>query len=75
MTLKEFILNNSINNIQYIDSIILNVVCNSIVYGLDVDTSNIINGTLLKSSSDFIITDDNLIFGDIILNLENTNLL
>jgi hypothetical protein len=75
MTLKEFILDNYIDSIQYIDSIILNVVCNSTTFGLDVDTSNTIGGTLLETSSNFILTDESLIFGDIILNLENTNLL
>jgi hypothetical protein len=75
MTLREFISENTVTSIQYVDDVIFNVICGDAVYGLDVDTSNIEGGTILLASTDFELTKNELIFGTITLDLDNTNLL
>ena len=75
MTLKDFISENTIDSIQYINDTIINVVCGESSYGLDVDTSNITSGTVLTTTSDFFVDVDNLIYGNVILNLETTKML
>lgn len=82
MTLKEFILNNKIEKIEYLESTIFSVVCSGVPYGLDVDTSKIKVrmdklGAPIKviSTEDFLLDEKNLTFGKIILDLEKTELL
>jgi len=75
MNIKEFISERSIDSIQYVGDIIFNLISNGISYGLDVNTSSIESGTVLLDSTDFIIENNSLIFGDIVLNLEETYLL
>ena len=75
MTLKEFILNNKIEKIEYLESTIFSVVCSGVPYGLDVDTSKIKVRKKVISTEDFLLDEKNLTFGKIILDLEKTKLL
>tara|TARA_R110000803_G_scaffold5107_2_gene16899 strand:- start:1214 stop:1462 length:249 start_codon:yes stop_codon:yes gene_type:complete len=75
MTLKEFILNNKIEKIEYLESTIFSVVCSGVPYGLDVDTSKIKVRKKVISTEDFLLDEKNLTFGKIILDLEKTELL
>lgn len=75
MNIKEFILERNIDSIQYTEGLILNLISNGISYGLDINTSSVESGTVLLDSTDFIIENNSLIFGDIVLNLEETYLL
>jgi hypothetical protein len=75
MTLREFISENTVTSIQYVDDVIFNVICDGTPYGLDVDTSNIEGGTVLLTATDFVLTENELIFGNTTLDLDNTNLL
>lgn len=75
MNVKEFILEKNIDSIQYIGDVIFNLISSGNHYGLNVDTSSVESGTVLLDSTDFIIENNSLIFGDIVLNLEETYLL
>ena len=75
MTLREFILKNKIEKLEYVDSTILSVVCSGVTYGLNVDTSNIAFGTKAISTEDFLLDDNRLTMGKVVLDLESTELL
>lgn len=75
MTLKEFSLENEITGVQYVDGIIFNVICGETPYGLDVDTSLVPSGTMLLTTTDFVLTETELIVNDVTLNLFTTNII
>lgn len=70
-TLKQFMLENNVNEFEGTDSLILNAIVDEISYGLDVDTSNIPGGTVLTKYDSFIKDGDNIIIGDIIVDSNN----
>lgn len=76
MTVKEFLSDKTLQAVETVnDSIIINVIVNNSVYGLDVDTSTIPCNTPLKTVTDFTLINDILKVSNIELNTNNTNML
>lgn len=79
MTLKTFIdqENNNITGFEIVPEIlILNVIVNyNTTYGLNVDTSSIIEGTKLVTSTDWNIQNDILTIGSLSLDINETEVL
>lgn len=76
MSLKTFLQQNNITSIEIIPNItILNIICNDIIYGLDVDTSNVLANTPLTITSEYIIENDILLVGSLSVDTNTTNLL
>lgn len=70
MTLREFSKENEITAFEIVSDIVLNVVAGDIIYGLNVDTSNIQAGTPLTRVEDFYFEEDYVIVDGIMLSLE-----
>lgn len=77
MTLKEFTQDNTITAVEIAEEvgIIFNVYVEEAGYGLDVDTTNITNGTPLSIKADFTIQDDILTVENISINMTQINML
>ena len=75
MTAKEFLQDKTLIAIEVVDNLILNLVIEESIWGLDVDTSNIQSGTPLIRTIDFTIENDILKSNDISLDLNTTNML
>ena len=75
MTIKEFLQDNTLNAVETVNSLIINLICGESRYGIDVDTSNIESGTILIRREDFILTDNILSVDDIFVNIDTTNML
>jgi hypothetical protein len=75
MTLREFLTNKQVTALEMTDDLVFNLICENEIFALDIDTSNVMGGTILKKETVFTITDDELIVGSISLNLDNTTLL
>ena len=76
MTLKEFIEVNNVTGFETIGGLLFNVIVDdSIPYGLDIDTSNVISNTPLERVNDFNIDNDILTVGDIIVDTNEITLL
>lgn len=75
MTAKEFLEGKTLNAIELIDDIVLNLVVEQSVFGLNVDTSGIQAGRYLTRTEDFVIENDVLKTEEIELNLSTTNML
>jgi hypothetical protein len=77
MTLKQFIEENNVSGFETIGSLLFNVIVDdSIPYGLNVDTSNIISNTPLETVTNFEIQDNLLIVeGKININMNEITLL
>ena len=77
MTLKEFLETNTISAVDVVNGfdLIINVYVEESIYGLKVDTSNIIAGTLLTKREDFTIDGDILSIDNISLDISKTEML
>ena len=76
MTLKEFLEENQVTAFEIVENVVIvNVVVGSRTQGLDVDTSNIVAGTVLKKVYDFTVDDDILTVDGLTLDINTTNLL
>ena len=77
MTLKEFLETNTISAVDVVDgfNLIINIYVEESIYGLKVDTSNIIAGTLLTKREDFTIDGDILSIDNISLDISKTEML
>ena len=76
MTLKQFIEENNVSGFEKIGNLLFNVIVDdSIPYGLDIDTSNIMSNTPLERVNDFSIDNDMLTVGDIIIDTNEVTLL
>lgn len=75
MTAKEFLEGKTLTAVETVETLIINLVIEEAVYGLDVDTSGIESGTQLTRTEDFNITDDVLTTGELSVDLATTNML
>jgi hypothetical protein len=75
MTAKEFLEGKTLTAVETVETLIINLVIEEAVYGLDVDTSGIEGGTQLTRTEDFNITDDVLTTGELSVDLATTNML
>jgi hypothetical protein len=75
MTAKEFLEGKTLTAVETVETLIINLVIEEAVYGLDVDTSGIEGGTTLTRTEDFNITDDALTTGELSVDLATTNML
>ena len=77
MTLKEFLQNKTISAVEITEeySLIFNVYVEGIGYGLDIDNSNVPNGTKLYMREDFTLENDILSVAGISIDITQTNML
>ena len=76
MKLKNFLQENPQVSFEIIPNIlILNVIVGSVTYGLDVDTSNIQNGTRLETVSEYTLENDILTVSGLSLNTNDVDVL
>jgi hypothetical protein len=75
MTAKEFLEGKTLTAVETVETLIINLVIEEAVYGLDVDTSGIEGGSKLTRTEDFSITDDVLTAGELSVDLATTNML
>jgi len=75
MTAKEFLEGKTLTAVETVETLIINLVIEEAIYGLDVDTSGIEGGTTLTRTEDFNITDDVLTAGELSVDLATTNML
>lgn len=76
MTLKQFIEENNVSGFEKIGNLLFNVIVDdSIPYGLDIDTSNIMSNTPLERVNDFSMDNDILTVGDITIDTNEVTLL
>lgn len=74
-TLKEFMQENQVTAFDVVNGIIINVVVGEAIYGLDVDTSNIVVGTKLIKTTEFIVDGDLLTINGESINTTQINVL
>jgi len=55
MTLSQFIQENNVTAFEKVDELLLTVVVGEALYGLDVDTSNLMSGTPVERVTEFQI--------------------
>jgi hypothetical protein len=77
MKLKKFLEENEVTGFEIIQNqLIINAITEGgATYGLNVDTSNIENGTPLTIETEFTIEDDILTVGGIVVNTEEIEML
>jgi hypothetical protein len=75
MTAKELLEGKTLNSVEKADSLIINLIVDDLLYGLDVDTSTLESGTSLTNTTSFTIKGDILTVGKSKLDLSTTNLL
>lgn len=75
MTAKEFLQGKTLTAVETVQNLILNLVIGQAVYGMDVDTTSIPQGTKLTRTTDFTINGDTLTTGTISVDLATTNML
>ena len=75
MTVKEFLADKTLTSVEVVNGVILNLVVESAIYGIDTDTSNIPSGLVLSRVSNFTLVDDILKVSGIELDTATTNML
>jgi hypothetical protein len=75
MTIKEFLQDNTLTAVETVDNLIINLVCDEAIFGIDVDTLNIPSGTLTTRRTDYTLIDNILSVDTISVNTETTNML
>lgn len=75
MTAKEFLEGKTLTAVETIENLVVNLVIDEALYGLDVDTSTIESGTSVVRTEDFSIEGDTLTSGDITVDLSTTDML
>jgi hypothetical protein len=75
MTAKEFLEGKTLSSIDVVNNQIINLVIDETIIGLDVDTSNILFGTLLSNTNDFSYDGDILIYNGNSFDLTSINVL
>lgn len=77
MKLKKFLEENEVTGFEIIQNqLIINAITEGgATYGLNVDTSNITNGTPLTTETEFTIEDGILTVGGIVVNTEEVDML
>ena len=75
MTAKEFLEGKTLTAVETVNSLIINLVIDEAVYGMDVDTSNLVADTPLIRTENFLIEGDILTVGELSLDLVDTKML
>ena len=77
MTLKEFLQDKTLSAVETVDghNLIVNIYVDETCYGLNVNMTNIVAGTMLTKREDFVLTDDTLSIDDITLDITKTEML
>ena len=77
MTLKEFLQDKTLSAIETVDghNLIVNIYVDETCYGLNVDMTNVVAGTMLTKREDFTLTDDMLSVDNITLDITKTEML
>lgn len=75
MTAKEFLEGKTLTAVETVENLVINLVIDEAIYGLDVDTSTIEAGTSVVRTEDFSIEGDTLTTGDITVDLSTTDML
>lgn len=75
MTAKEFLEGKTLTAVETVNSLIINLVIDEAVYGMDVDTSNLVFDTPLIRTENFLIEGDILTVGELSLDLVDTEML
>jgi len=77
MTLKEFLQDKTLSAVETVDghNLIVNIYVDETCYGLNVDMTNVVAGTMLTKREDFTLTDDMLSVGNITLDIAKTEML
>lgn len=72
MTLREFLTGKTVTAAEVANGIVFNLFCNDEVYQVDVNTSNIVCGTVLVKFTNIIVNTNELIVNGITLNFDDT---
>jgi hypothetical protein len=77
MTLKEFLQDKTLTSVEITEeyNLIFNVYIDGVCYGLDIDNSNVPNGTQLYMREDFTLENDILSVSGISISTTETNML
>ncbi len=75
MTIQEFLNEKTCSHIEICENLIINLVVEGVVYGINVDTSNIESSIILERTDNFMIEGNSLICGDIVIDTTTTNML
>lgn len=77
MTLKEFLQDKTLSAVETVDghNLIVNIYVDETCYGLNVNMTNIVAGTMLTKREDFVLTDDTLSIDDITIDMSKTEML
>ena len=77
MTLKEFLQDKTLSAVETVDghNLIVNIYVDETCYGLNVNMTNIVAGTMLTKREDFVLTDDTLSIDDITIDMSKIEML
>lgn len=77
MTLKQFLTDKTISAVEITEeyNLIFNVYVEGVCYGLDIDNSNVPDGTKLYIREDFTLENDILSVAGILVDITHTNML
>ena len=77
MTLKEFLQDKTLSAVETVDghNLIVNIYVDETCYGLNVDMTNVVAGTMLTKREDFTIDGDTLSVDNISLDISKTEML
>lgn len=77
MTLIEFLQDKTLSAVETVDghNLIVNIYVDETCYGLNVNMTNIVAGTMLTKREDFVLTDDTLSVDAITIDMSTTEML
>jgi hypothetical protein len=75
MTIQEFLYEKTLSHIEIYGNLIINLVVDDDIYGLNVDTSHLESLSVLERTDNFIIDGDLLICGNITVDMTEINML
>ena len=75
MTIQEFLHEKTLSHIEIYGNLIINLVVDDDIYGLNVDTSHLESLSVLERTENFIIDGNLLICGNITVDMTEINML
>ena len=75
MTIQEFLYEKTLSHIEIYGNLIINLVVDDDIYGLNVDTSHLESLSVLERTDNFIIDSNLLICGNITVDMTEINML
>jgi hypothetical protein len=75
MTIQEFLNEKTCSHIEICENLIINLIVDDVVYGINVDTSHIESSIVLERTDNFVIEGNSLIYGEIVVDITTTNML